>query len=288
MNLAVWVQAARPKTLVASLSPACIGLTLALGEGHFHGFLFLMTLATGLLIQIGTNFVNDYCDSAKGVDTADRKGFVRVMAARLIEPPVMQRAIFWVFIGALVTGSYLIAEGGALIAACLVLYILLSVLYTAGPKPLGYLGLGDPLVLLFYGPGSVFITYTLQTQTLSFLPLLVGLSPGALSLAILGINNVRDIEEDRQGGKRTVPVRWGRKLGQYEVCAALLLAFLPLPWLALTHPFVWLAALLIVPALFLARAVLRNQDPYALNPLLEKTAKLLAIFTLLFCIGYLL
>ncbi len=288
MNLAVWVQAARPKTLVASLSPACIGLTLALGEGHFQGFLFLMTLATGLLIQIGTNFVNDYCDSVNGVDTADRKGFVRVMAARLIEPPVMQRAIFGVFTAALVTGSILIAEGGALIAACLVLYILLSVLYTAGPRPLGYLGLGDPLVLLLYGPGSVFITYTLQTQTLSFLPLLVGLSPGALSLAILGINNVRDIEEDRQGGKRTVPVRWGRKLGQYEVCAALLLAFLPLPWLALTHPFVWLATILIVPALFLSLAVLRNQDPYALNPLLEKTAQLLAAFTLLFCIGYLL
>ncbi len=284
----VWTHAARPKTLVAGISPALIGITLAIAEGHFNIILFLLTLLTGLCIQIGTNLCNDYFDFVKGADTSSRKGFMRVTQAGLVTPASMKRAIILAFAIAFGCGCYLIFQGGATIAALLALYILLSVLYTAGPFPLAYLGLGDLLVLLLYGPGAAAITYYLQVGSLSKEILLAGLSPGALSMAILVVNNVRDIDEDRQANKKTLVVRFGRTFGKLEFLFAILLSLFPLLFLAPSHPFCALALLILVPAVPLIRSIFRNQDPRQLNPLFAKTAQLLWLYTLLFCIGWML
>lgn len=287
-RLQVWTLASRPKTLVAGISPSLIGVALAMDQGYFNGILFLMTLLTGICIQIGTNLTNDYCDFIKGADSSERKGFLRVTQAGLVEPKTMKRAIIATFMAALITGGYLVYQGGFPIACILALYILLSVLYTAGPRPLGYLGLGDILVLLFYGPGAVLITYYLQTQSFSWEPLVAGLSPGALAMAVLVINNIRDIEEDRKASKKTLPVRLGRVAGKIEFLCAILLSFVPLIFFYKTHPFCLVAALTLLPALPIMRAVVMNQDSRLLNALFEKTTKLLWLFTLLFSIGWML
>lgn len=286
--LRVWMVAARPKTLVATFAPTCIALSLCLSHGTFEPLLFLMTLLTGLLIQIGTNFTNDYCDFIKGADTQERKGFLRVTQAGLVDPATMRKRILLLFSLALLCGAYLILKGGAAIALLLCVYLLLSVLYTAGPYPLGYLGLGDLLVFTFYGPGACLITYYLQTHTLSWQAFLIGLSPGALSTAILVINNIRDIDEDRHANKKTLIVRLGKRFGKVEFAALVLGAFLPPLSLYRSYPFALLTLLALPQALLLILAVAKNHDAYALNPLFERMGKLLWLFTLLLFIGLIL
>lgn len=284
----VWTHAARPKTLIAGISPALIGATLAISEGYFDPILFLFTLFTGICIQIGTNLSNDYFDFIKGADTSARKGFMRVTQAGLVTPSTMKRAIIATFAIAFLCGCYLIFQGGIGVAVMLALYILLSVLYTAGPYPLAYLGLGDLLVLFLYGPAAVLITYYLQTGYLSKEAFLAGLSPGALSMAILIVNNVRDIEEDRAANKKTLPARFGKTFGKAQFIFALLLALVPCAFFYSTHPFSLLSLLILLPALPLMYTMIKNQDLRQLNQLFGKTAQLLWLFTLLFCIGWML
>lgn len=287
-RIQVWTHAARPKTLVAGISPALIGLTLAINQGSFEPLTFLFTLLTGMLIQIGTNLTNDYCDFIKGADTSERKGFMRVTQAGLVTALSMKRAIFATFFLAFLCGCYLIWQGGAVIALMLGVYILLSVLYTAGPYPLAYLGLGDLFVLFLYGPAAVLITYYLQTKTLSWDAFLAGLSPGALSMAILVVNNVRDIDEDKRAGKKTLPVRLGKTFGKCQFLFSIFFALTPLFFFYASHPFSLLAVLILLPALPLMRAMFKNRDPRELNQLFGKTGQLLWLFTLLFCIGWIL
>ncbi|MBI2810838.1 MAG: 1,4-dihydroxy-2-naphthoate polyprenyltransferase [Candidatus Melainabacteria bacterium] len=287
-RIQVWTHAARPKTLVASISPAFIGLTLAISQGFFNMPVFLITLITGMSIQIGTNLVNDYFDFIKGADTAERKGFMRVTQAGLVSAASMKRAILATFILAALCGCYLIWVGGLGIAVMLALFILLSVLYTAGPYPLAYLGLGDLLVLFLYGPAAVLITYYLQTGTLSKEAFLAGVAPGAFSMAILVVNNVRDIEEDRKANKKTLPARFGKTFGKCQYLFALALALMPLLFLYSEHPFALLALLILFPALPLIRFLFNYKDPRELNQLFGKTGQLLWLFTLLFCVGWML
>ncbi len=287
-RIQVWTLASRPQTLVAGISPALIGASLALSQGYFNGWIFLMTLLTGILIQIGTNFTNDLFDFLKGADTEKRKGTLRVTQAGLVDPPSMKKAILLTFTAALISGAALIFHGGFPIALMLALYMLLSVLYTAGPFPLAYLGLGEGLVLFLYGPGAVLITYYLQTHRLSWSAFLAGFCPGALSMAILTLNNLRDIEEDRLANKKTLPVRLGRNFGKGQFLFACALAFVPVVLLCPSHPFCLLSLLALFPTASLVYAVLHNKDPSLLNPLFVKTGKLLWLFTLLFCIGWML
>ncbi|MBS0604042.1 MAG: 1,4-dihydroxy-2-naphthoate octaprenyltransferase [Verrucomicrobia bacterium] len=289
MNRAqVWTHAARPKTLVAGISPALIGATLAISHGVFDGTIFLFTLLTGMCIQIGTNLTNDYFDFIKGADTSERKGFMRVTQAGLVEPAAMKRAIVATFAMAALCGCYLIWHGGAMIGVMLAIYILLSVLYTAGPFPLAYLGLGDVLVLFLYGPAAVLITFYLQTGSVSREAFIAGISPGALSMAILAVNNVRDIDEDRKAGKKTLPVRFGRTFGKCQFLFAILLSLFPILFFYKDHPFSILAFLILIPALPLMRFMVSNQDSRLLNQLFGKTGQLLWLYTLLFCIGWML
>lgn len=284
----VWTHAARPKTLVAGISPALIGTALCISEGHFNIALFLFTLLTGMLIQIGTNLANDYFDFIKGADTSERKGFLRVTQAGLVTPASIKRAIALTFTAAFFCGCFLIAKGGISIAMLLILYILLSILYTAGPYPLAYLGLGDLFVFFLYGPGAVLITYYLQVGSFSWKALIAGCAPGALSMAILIVNNVRDIDEDRAAGKKTLPVRWGRAFGKAQYVFAIVLALVPAFLYYSSHPFCLLTLLILIPGIPLIRSMICNRDPRQLNQLLGKTAQLLWLYTLLFCIGWML
>lgn len=287
-QIQVWAQAVRPKTLIIGISPALIGITLSISQGFFNFQVFLFTLLTGMSIQIGTNLANDYFDFVKGADTQERKGFLRVTQAGLVTPQVMKRAIFALFSIAFLCGCYLIWQGGMMIALTLAAYITLSILYTAGPFPLAYLGLGDILVLLLYGPGAVLITYYLQTGSLSQEALIAGISPGAFAMAILSINNVRDYEEDRKAQKKTLVVRLGRTFGKCQFIASILLALIPVCFFYRIHPFSTLVLLILLPALPLFQAMIRNQNPHLLNHLFGKTGQLLWLFTLLFCIGWML
>jgi 1,4-dihydroxy-2-naphthoate octaprenyltransferase len=280
----VWVQAARPQTLIAGLSPVAVGTILAIAQGRFRPWVLLCTLVTALGIQIGTNFANDYYDFVKGADTHARKGPQRVTQAGLVEPSTIRRAVALVFLATALTGSCLVWLGGPLFAALLALSIALGVLYTGGPYPLAYLGLGDLFVLLFFGPIAVWGTYTLQTGVYSWTPVIAGCGVGLVSTAILAVNNLRDQEEDRQARKRTLPVRFGDRFGRIQYAACLTAAFL-LPLLLLAHyPYAWLASLTALPAFPVARAILTTAPAgYAL--LFPKTPQLLLIYTLLLCIG---
>lgn len=284
----VWTQAARPKTLVAGISPVLIGTTIAICQGRFNLTIFLFTLLTALGIQIGTNLSNDYFDFIKGADTQERKGFARMTQAGHVTPAKMRQVMIATFAITLLSGCYLIWHGGSIIAILLALSIALGVLYTGGPFPLAYLGLGELFVFFFFGPIAVLGTYYLQTGTFSQEALIAGLSPGSLSMAILIVNNVRDIAEDKKCNKKTLAVRFGKTFGQRQFLFAIFIALVPLLFFYSNHPFSLLALLILLPALPLMRAMLTIQDPRLLNPLFAKTAQLQWLFTLLFCIGWML
>jgi|ERR1700722_19688610 len=284
----VWMCAFRPKTFVISISPVVIGASVAIGQGVFDPVLFLLTLLTALAIQIGTNLANDYFDFVKGADTHERKGFMRVTQAGLVAPNKMKKIMIAVFCIAAICGTYLIWKGGAPLAFLLALSIAFGVLYSGGPFPLSYLGLGEIFAFLFFGPIAVVGTHFLQTGTISSEACIAGLSPGAFSMAFLVINNVRDIEEDRVCGKRTLAVRFGKIFGKSLFLFSILLSLLPVVFFYPSHPFLLLTLLVLFLAIPLLRTMFSYQDPRLLNQLFAKTGRLQWIFTLLFCMGWLL
>ncbi len=284
----VWVYAFRPKTLVIGISPVAMGATLAISQGIFNPLLFLFTLLTALAIQIGTNLANDYFDFVKGADTQERKGFMRVTQAGLVTPTKMKKAMIIVFSIACLCGSYLIWDGGLPIALLLAVSIVLGVLYTGGPFPLAYLGLGELFAFLFFGPIAVLGTYFLQIGTLSKEAFIIGISPGAFSMAFLIVNNVRDVEEDRLANKKTMAVRFGKTFGKCQYLFSILLSLVPILFFYTDHPFSLLTLLILLPAIPLMRMMVSYQDSRLLNQLFAKTGQLQWLFTLLFCIGWML
>lgn len=288
--LRIWLTAARPKTLIASLSPVLIGTTLALNDGFFNPYLFFLTLLTSIGIQISTNLANDYFDFLKGADTEARKGPLRVMQAGLVSTFQMHCAISISLILTFLLGCTLIYRGGMIIATLLILSLVLSLLYTAGPYSLAYLGLGEFFVLSFYGPLAVGFAHYLQTLSFSKEAFLVGIAPGCFSTAILIANNVRDLDEDKNAGKKTLPVRFGKTFGKIEYISVISLALLPVLFFYPSHPFSLLTFLILIPAFPLMRAMLdeKNHNPILLNYVFVHTGKLLFLFTFLFCIGWML
>lgn len=283
--LAIWVQASRPKTLIATLSPIIIGSTLAFMDGRFRAIPFLFTLLVGLGIQVAVNLTNDYFDFIKGADTEKRKGPARATQAGLISLRSMKRGIALCFALTLLCGIYLIKEGGLVIALLLLISLALAYMYTGGPFPLAYLGLGDVFVFVFFGPVAVWGTYYLQSHIFSMEALIAGCGPGAISCAILTMNNLRDIEEDRVVNKRTLPVRFGLTFGKLEYLAMILIAALVPFFFYKTHPFA-LITLLFLPFVFpIARSLYTTTN---LAPLFPKTARLLFIYTALFSLGWML
>jgi len=222
MNARVWIDAARPKTLGASIAPVLLGSALASRSQHHDPFITVLILVAALAIQVGTNFCNDYCDWRRGADL-NRVGPIRATQAGLVSPQAMKIAATRAFVLAVIVGTLLVWRGGVPILAIGLMSIACGALYTAGPYPLAYIGMGDLFVLIFFGPIAVAGTYYLHARAWSQEAWVLGLMPGFLSVAILVVNNLRDRESDRIARKRTLVVLFGEKFGrlEYALCLAI-------------------------------------------------------------------
>lgn len=218
-GLGLWWEAARPRTLPAALAPVMVATALAWHDGVFQADAALTCLAFALLIQIGTNYANDYYDFVKGADTRERVGPRRAVAAGLIAPATMKRAMIGVFALSFVVGLTLLQFGGWPLLVVGVLSIACGIAYTGGPYPLAYHGWGDVFVFIFFGLVAVTATYFVQAGGIGPAAWLLGTGIGALATNILVVNNYRDIETDRRAGKLTTAVRFGPTFAQLQFAA---------------------------------------------------------------------
>jgi 1,4-dihydroxy-2-naphthoate octaprenyltransferase len=286
----IWLMAARLRTLPAAVAPVLVGTSLALGAGHFRPLAFVAALLGAVFIQVGTNLSNDYSDARRGADTEDRLGPVRVTAGGLVPPGRVLFATYVTFGLAVLCGVYLVTVAGWELIAVGAVSILAGVLYTGGPRPYGYEGLGELFVFLFFGIVAVSGSYFVQVQELPWEAYACAVPVGLLASAILVVNNVRDLETDRRAGKRTLAVRLGRTRTRTLYTAMVAGAFVlaPLPWLLgsmtawLLLP--WCAIPLAVP---LVKIVRTHVDGPTLNGALARTGALQLVFCLLFSAGIL-
>ncbi len=286
----IWVMAARLRTLPAAIAPVLVGTSLALGNGTFHPLAFLAALLGAIFIQVGTNLSNDYSDARRGADTEDRLGPVRVTAGGLVPPRQVLIATYVTFGLAVCCGIYLIAVAGWALLAVGAASILAGVLYTGGPRPYGYEGLGELFVFLFFGIVAVVGSYFVQVQDLPWEAFVCAVPVGLLASAILVVNNVRDLETDRRAGKRTLAVRLGRERTRDLYAAMLAAAFLtaPLPWpLGSMDAWLLLPWLALPLAVKVARVVRSRVDGPSLNGALAQTGMLQLVFCLLYSAGIL-
>jgi 1,4-dihydroxy-2-naphthoate octaprenyltransferase len=286
-----WLLAIRPKTLPAAISPVLVGMALAVADDGFSPLPALAALFGALLIQIGTNLSNDYFDYVKGVDTSGREGPTRVAQSGLITLDSLRVGIILTFATAALVGLYLILVGGWPIAVIGVASLVSALAYTGGPFPIGYHGLGDLFVFIFFGLAAVIGTYYVQVQSLSPVVMLAAIPIGTLTVAILVVNNLRDIETDRQTGKRTLAVIIGAQRTRLEYVLLLAVAYsIPvLLWLVgWTSAWVMLPWLTLPLVLRLAHTIHRTREAPALNQALGRTANLDLLFSLLFALGLIL
>jgi 1,4-dihydroxy-2-naphthoate octaprenyltransferase len=290
-TLRLWLVAARPRTLPAAVSPVLFGTALAGSEDVFHPLRFVAALVGSIFIQIGTNLSNDYSDARRGADTEDRLGPVRVTAGGLMPPRTVLVGTYVAFGVAVAAGLYLTAVAGWELLVVGIASILAGVLYTGGPRPYGYEGLGELFVFLFFGVVAVVGSYFVQVEDLRWEAFALAVPVGLLAAAILVVNNVRDIETDRRAGKRTLAVKLGRDSASRLYGGMLAFAFVapPVIWLAgglSAWLLLSLAALPLSPPL--VRTVRTRRDGPALNGALAGTGRLLAVFSVLLAAGVLL
>lgn len=286
--LRAWLIGARVHTLPAAAAPVLIGGGLAHAAGGFALLPFAAAFVGAVLIQIGTNFANDYHDFERGADAEDRLGFVRVTQAGLASPRRVRNWMLGAFGGAVGVGVYLVFVGGWPILAIGAASIVAGVAYTGGPWPFGYHGLGDPLVFLFFGLVAVFGTYWVQVLGFATDTLLAGAGVGALCTAILVVNNLRDIRTDGRAGKRTMAVRLGVG-GTRAEYAALVVVALTVPPAGMAF-FDWSAGVLLACLALGAlwrpwRTVWGYRDPRELNAALARTGRVTGWYGLLFALG---
>ena len=283
--------AARVRTLPAAVAPVLVGTALSATERDLRVGGFIAALLGSVFIQVGTNLSNDYSDARRGADTEDRLGPVRVTAGGLVPPKQVLIATYVAFGLAVLVGVYLIITAGWQILLIGVLSILAGVLYTGGPRPYGYEGLGEVFVFLFFGLVAVNGSFFVQTEELAALPLGLSIGVGFLATAILVVNNVRDLETDRRAGKNTSAVRMGRAnaVNMYRILVGA--AFVILPFTIWAGDCQWwpLLGLLAAPlAIKPIRAMETRTDGPALNKALAATGGLLAVYSVLVTIGLLL
>lgn len=223
-SFTIWLEATRPKTLSAAVVPVCLASSLAYAHGHFDGRAAVICLTFAVLIQIGTNFANDYLDGIKGTDTAARLGPRRAVASGLIAPVRMKWATIAVLLSGFGVGLSLIPLAGWWLLGVGVASVACAWLYTGGPYPLAYNGLGDVFVVLFFGLVAVGCTYYVQVGAVSTDVLLLGLGTGLLVNNILVVNNYRDLDEDQAAHKRTLVVRFGRRFALLQYNVSLIVA----------------------------------------------------------------
>jgi 1,4-dihydroxy-2-naphthoate octaprenyltransferase len=287
----IWILASRPRTLPAAIAPVLVGTALAAAEDEFRVLPFVAALVGSIFIQIGTNLSNDYSDARRGADTEERLGPVRVTAGGLMPPRHVLVGTYVAFAVAVAAGLYLAAVAGWELLVVGGASILAGVLYTGGPRPYGYEGLGELFVFVFFGIVAVVGSYYVQTEELRWEAFALAVPVGLLSSAILVVNNVRDIDTDRRAGKRTLAVRLGRERARRLFMAMIVLSFAaPVATFALGGLTAWLlVTLAAVPlAVPLIQTVSSRSDGPALNAALAGTGRLLAVFSLLLSAGVLL
>jgi 1,4-dihydroxy-2-naphthoate octaprenyltransferase len=287
----IWLMAARVRTLPAAIAPVLVGTSLAGYAGVFHPLRFVAALVGAIFIQVGTNLSNDYSDARRGADTEDRLGPVRVTAGGLVPPGQVLIATYASFGVAVLAGIYLIAVAGWLLLLVGAASILAGVLYTGGPRPYGYEGLGEVFVFLFFGIVAVAGSYFVQVKHLDWEAFALAVPVGLLAAAILVVNNIRDIDTDRRAAKRTLVVRLGRErtrtLFAGMVYGAYVLA--PVTWLfGPLSAWLLLSWLTIPLAAEVVRAVRNHTDGPTLNATLARCGLLQLTFCMLLSAGLLL
>lgn len=286
-NLSAWLLACRPATLTAAVSPVAVGTAVAAHQGNVLPFPALATLLGAMLLQVGSNFANDVFDYEKGADTQERLGPTRAVQAGLVTPEAMKKGLLWVLGLALLVGVYLAFVAGPVIIVLGLLAIAAAIAYTGGPFPLGYHGLGDVFVMIFFGFVAVCGTAFVHLGDIPTLALLASLPPGALTTNILVINNVRDRHTDTRAGKKTLAVRLGRRAAelQYQALAATAyLVPLVLLWFGGWGPAILLPYLTLPLAL---RNIdrLKKDEGQTLNRTLVASAQLAFFHSALFAAG---
>lgn len=282
-----WLLAIRPKTLPAAVAPVIVGTAVAIAAGMAHLPSAVAAFAVALLLQIAANLANDVFDFRRGADTHERLGPVRVTQSGMLSSHQVLAGTGLVLLLATLVGLYLVSRGGWPILAIGVAALLSALAYTGGPRPIGYHGLGEVFVFIFFGLVAVAGTFYVQAGELSSLALGASIPMGCLITAILVVNNLRDIDTDRAAGKRTVAVRLGRDRTVIEYALLLALSYLAVPvlWVAgLTGYWAMLAWLTIPLAVKLVRAI-STVSGKALNPLLAGTARLQLLFGILLSVG---
>jgi 1,4-dihydroxy-2-naphthoate octaprenyltransferase len=290
-GIRIWLMAARIRTLPASIAPVLVGTALA-GFAHvFHPLRFIAALIGAIFIQVGTNLSNDYSDARRGADAEDRLGPVRVTAGGLVPPKHVLVATYVSFAVAVLAGVYLVAVAGWQLLIVGAASILAGVLYTGGPKPYGYEGLGELFVFLFFGIVAVAGSYFVQTKHLHWEAFALAVPVGLLAAAILVVNNIRDIDTDKRAGKRTLAVRLGRERTRRLFAAMVYFAYLltPITWLfGPLKAWVLLPWLMIPVAAPIVRTVRNHADGPSLNQALAQTGMLQLAFCALLAAGLLL
>jgi 1,4-dihydroxy-2-naphthoate octaprenyltransferase len=283
--------AARPRTLPAAIAPVLVGTALAGWQHVFHPLRFVAALIGAIFIQVGTNLSNDYSDARRGADAEDRLGPVRVTAGGLVPPSQVLVATYVSFGVAILAGVYLTVVAGWQLLLVGAASILAGVLYTGGPKPYGYEGLGELFVFLFFGVVAVAGSYFVQVKHLDWKAFALAVPVGLLASGILVVNNFRDIDSDRRAGKRTLAVRLGRQRTRTMFAAIVYLAFLlaPVTWVfGPMKPWMLLPWLTLPLAAQIVREVRNRTDGPSLNQALAHTGMLQLAFCTLLSAGLLL
>tara|TARA_Y100000590_G_C15694541_1_gene1004623 strand:- start:351 stop:1217 length:867 start_codon:yes stop_codon:yes gene_type:complete len=278
-----WILASRPKTLPAAISPVILGLALAYHNNQLNILVGSLTLLASILIQIGTNLANDAYDFLSGADNENRMGPKRATNSGLLNPKVVLDKMRLVFLLSIIIGCYLAYIGGWPIVLIGLLAILSGIAYTGGPYPLGYNGLGDIFVFVFFGLIAVPGTYYLQTNTVSYESVLVGILCGSFSTAILVVNNVRDLNTDKKSNKKTIAVILGKKFCEFEYFLMLLLGLSIPVYLNIFLNFKnsMLLVLVTIPIAIKLILELHFEAGKKLNSVLERTARLYMIITII-------
>lgn len=292
-KLKIWILGIRPKTLPASISPVLMGLAVAFYDKTYKldWGAAVVTLLAAIFIQAGTNLSNDLFDYLKGADNQERKGPLRIMQSGLVSKKELLIAVLIVFLLAAASGIYLVLKGGIPILIIGLLSIICGFLYTAGPRPIAYMGLGELFVLIFFGIIAFTGTYFIQTNMFSLKLIIIGLIPGFFSVAILSANNMRDIKSDKKAGKNTLAVIFGHTFAKAEFIFSMLFPYLLLVIIIFVlkeHYFSLISFLSIIPAIIPIKIVLTENPPKPerLILVLEKTGQILLLFTILFSITW--
>jgi 1,4-dihydroxy-2-naphthoate octaprenyltransferase len=283
----IWWLAIRPKTLPAAASGVVMGSALAWADGSFQFVPALAALFVALLLQIGSNVANDVYDFERGADTSERHGPLRVTQAGLLTPSEVKRGMWFIFLLAALLGLYLATLRGWVVIVIGLAAILSAIAYTGGPFPLGYYGLGDLFVFIFFGVVAVTGTYFVQAGSVSEAAWWMSVPVGSIITAILVVNNLRDLENDRAAGKHTLAVLMGRRGAQIEYLLCMIVAYALLPiliWRGVA-PLPTLIAWLSLPLAWKSTRMVLTQQGRPLNAALAGTGQTALVYSLLFWLG---